>query len=232
VTQPVAVLYARRDSVYKGLPQCDVYDRDRDARNYRGWFPAIAHPPCRGWSRMRYFAKPDAGELELGPLAVEQVRAFGGVLEHPVGSLLWRVCNLPAPGKGDAFGFTFPISQSWFGHRAEKRTLLYISGIEPSQLPPFPLSIDLPSFTVSTSAKAYRKAWKREIPKRERDSTPPVLAEWLVHTAQRVYVNAHTPETPPRPNLCSRVLCDGEPCGLQPPCPDCGLALHDMPEGD
>lgn len=24
---------------------------------------------------------------------------------------------------------------------------------------------------------------------------------------------------------------NGEPCGLKPPCPDCGLACHDVPEG-
>lgn len=32
--QQVAVLFARTDSVYKGLPGCDVYDIERDARTY------------------------------------------------------------------------------------------------------------------------------------------------------------------------------------------------------
>lgn len=30
--------------------------------------------------------------------------------------------------------------------------------------------------------------------------------------------------------LCDRMSC-GEPCNLRPPCPDCGRACHDVPEG-
>lgn len=32
----VAVLFARADSHYKALPDCDVYDMERDARTYDG----------------------------------------------------------------------------------------------------------------------------------------------------------------------------------------------------
>ena len=31
--------------------------------------------------------------------------------------------------------------------------------------------------------------------------------------------------------LCTKVLTDGKPCGLRGPCPDCGPAVHDVPEG-
>ncbi|MFY9477163.1 MAG: hypothetical protein WAQ08_05800 [Aquabacterium sp.] len=30
---------------------------------------------------------------------------------------------------------------------------------------------------------------------------------------------------------CARVMSDGKACGLTAPCPDCGMALHDVPEG-
>ena len=40
----VAVLFAREDSHYKTLPQCDVYDMARDARTYDGPHPVVAHP--------------------------------------------------------------------------------------------------------------------------------------------------------------------------------------------
>lgn len=30
---------------------------------------------------------------------------------------------------------------------------------------------------------------------------------------------------------CVRVMPSGKACGLTAPCPDCGLALHDVPEG-
>lgn len=43
----VAVLFAREDSVYKTLPECEVYDMARDARTYDGPWPVVAHPPCR-----------------------------------------------------------------------------------------------------------------------------------------------------------------------------------------
>jgi len=39
----VAVLFAREDSHYKTLPQCDVYDMARDARTYDGPHPVAAH---------------------------------------------------------------------------------------------------------------------------------------------------------------------------------------------
>ena len=48
--QTVAVLFAREDSHYKTLPQCDVYDMARDARTYDGPHPVVAHPPCRAWA--------------------------------------------------------------------------------------------------------------------------------------------------------------------------------------
>lgn len=31
--------------------------------------------------------------------------------------------------------------------------------------------------------------------------------------------------------VCERKGTDGKPCGLEPPCPDCGRACHDVPEG-
>ena len=74
----IAVLFARGDSIYKHLPGCDVYDIDRDAKNFEGVEPVVAHPPCRSWSRMRNFAKPLPGEKELAFLAIDRVRGTGG----------------------------------------------------------------------------------------------------------------------------------------------------------
>lgn len=100
----VAVLFARADSHYKVLPDCDVYDMQRDARTYDGPHPVVAHPPCRAWGRLRAFANPRPDKRNLGRLAVALVREFGGVLEHPAGSTLWSAQGLPAPGSRDAFG--------------------------------------------------------------------------------------------------------------------------------
>lgn len=50
----VAVLFARSDSVYKSIPGCDVWDINRDARNWKGGAPIVAHPPCRAWGGILY----------------------------------------------------------------------------------------------------------------------------------------------------------------------------------
>lgn len=44
MSERIAVLFARKDSVYKTMPECDVYDIDRDARTYDGPWPVVAHP--------------------------------------------------------------------------------------------------------------------------------------------------------------------------------------------
>src|SRR5208283_3687563 len=95
---PVAVLFARADSIYKTLPGCDVWDAERDALNWHGGCPLIAHPTCRAWGRLRHFAHPREGERELALWAVKMVQRWGGVLEHPVASQLWPSANLPKPG--------------------------------------------------------------------------------------------------------------------------------------
>lgn len=186
----IAVLFARSDSVYKSLPDCDVYDVERDALTWPGGAPVIAHPPCRLWGRLRKLAKAPEGERELATWAVSQVRQWGGVLEHPAGSTLWQAAQLPQPGERDGFGgFTVWISQWWFGHKADKPTWLYIYGIEPAGLPEIPYRIGEPAFVVNTSKRAGSKGHRPEISKSEREHTPLALAEWLREVALRVAEN-------------------------------------------
>lgn len=185
-----AVLFARADSVYKTIPGLDVYDAERDARTFSGRSPVIAHPPCRSWGRLRQWAKPAPGEKELAILAVEIVRRNGGVLEHPQASSLWKVARLPGPRDPlDQFGgYTIDVDQSWWGHRARKRTWLYICGIARSDLPTMPLTLGLPSHVVTNMA-GIRKGhpqWRPELSKAEREATPVRFAEWLVKLAGRI----------------------------------------------
>lgn len=138
--RPVAVLFARRDSVYKRLAGCDVWDADRDARKFAGGMPVVAHPPCRAWGQLSHFAAPREDEKDLARFAVAMVRRWGGVLEHPARSLLWDDQNLPKGQAQDEHGgWTMRCKQSDWGHRAEKATNLYIVGCLPRDLPP-PLS--------------------------------------------------------------------------------------------
>jgi hypothetical protein len=185
---PIAVLFARADSIYKSMPGCDVWDIERDALKWPGGAPIIAHPPCRAWAGLSHMAKPRVGERELALWAVDQVRKWGGVLEHSSRSRLWEEKPLPHPGLIDAWGgFTVVVPQYWFGHRAQKMTKLYIVGTSIFELPPIPLRLGIPEFVVGSSgrrADGTRSGRSREITKAEREATPPQLAEWLYQVAR------------------------------------------------
>lgn len=184
----IAVLFARSDSIYKTLPGTDVYDAERDARTWPGGVPLIAHPPCRAWGGLSFFAKPREDEKALAPWAIGQIRQFGGVLEHPGASKLWPVMGLPAPGNRqvDAFGgWTLPISQFWFGHRAEKKTLLYIVGCRPADIPDLPMKLGTATHVIGDSGRASLGNKRPEVSKAEREHTPHELALWLVELARR-----------------------------------------------
>lgn len=163
----VAALFVRSDSHYSSLG-CDCYDIHRDALTWRGGVPGVFHPPCRAWGQLRQFAKPRPGERELAIWAVDMCRKWGGVVEHPINSLLWReVGCLPFGIRDEYGGVLIPVFQSWWGHRAPKKTGLYICGPVP-QLP-------APVCTAVTTVERMCKA--------ERERTPPAFARFLVDLA-------------------------------------------------
>ncbi|WP_205710725.1 hypothetical protein [Hydrogenophaga crocea] len=193
----VAVLFARADSVYKTLPSVDVWDIERDARKWPGGCPVVAHPPCRAWGRLRAFARPRPDEKDLARWAVAQVREWGGVLEHPESSQLWVDQELPRGQKRDEFGgWTLPIHQWWWGHRAQKRTWLYIVGIEPQDIPAIPLRLGKSDCRIRLDKRRpdgthIRKGdpdYQPLLGDAEREHTPPDLAYWLVELARRTNV--------------------------------------------
>ena len=180
----VAALYVRADSHYHELPGVDCWDVIRDARRWPGGSPVIAHPPCRAWGRLRGMAKPREDEKELARIAVRQVRENGGVLEHPQASTLWADQGLWNDGQG----FTLPVSQYWFGHRAMKATWLYIVGISPRALPAMPIVLGESSHVIATGHRKGMPGWRPSVSKKEREATPPALAEWLVAVARLTHV--------------------------------------------
>jgi len=160
----VPVLFTRRNSPYLALG-CDCYDIERDALNWPGGVPLIAHPPCRSWGQLAHMAKPRPGERELALWAIDQVRKFGGVLEHPINSRLWFESGCLSWGIRDVWGgVLLPLYQSSFGHRAPKLTGLYLVGFP---VPEFP-----PPRPTSTVVERMSRA--------EREATPPDLAKFLV----------------------------------------------------
>lgn len=187
VPPSVAVLFARSDSIYKSIQGLDVFDISRDARSYRGSLPVVAHPPCRAWGRLRAFAKPRQDEKYLALFAVDTVQRCGGVLEHPEASSLWRAAGLPPPGWGqDEYGgWTLPVVQHWWGHRARKSTWLYIVGVSSRGIPDIPLVLGEASHTVGLFSGRDRATCRPEIGKAEREATPPEFARWLIDLASR-----------------------------------------------
>lgn len=189
----VAALFVRRDSIYKAMPGVDAFDFERNALSFPGGMPVVAHPPCRSWGRLRAFVTAAPGERDLAMFAVAQVRQWGGALEHPAGSTLWAAAGLPAPGQRDAFGgWTLPILQSAWGHRADKATWIYVVGIEPGDLPTIPLRLGRSTHVIAqgrtrkdgTRIRKGDAEWRPEVSKAEREHTPAALAAWLVELAR------------------------------------------------
>lgn len=168
----VAALFVRERSVYHGLHGVECFPDSRDARTFKGGMPVIAHPPCAPWGRLRHFSRRSAEERGLAVWAVDTVRKCGGVLEHPASSLLWSECGLPFPGEMDAFGFTISVSQSCFGHRADKLTWLYVCHVSPSDIPAIRPVLSGSYMEVTRLGRAAREA------------TPLAMAEWLVALAK------------------------------------------------
>lgn len=126
----VAALYVMLNGPYPellGRERC--WDEMRDAKLYEGQDPVVAHPPCGPWSRLRFMCTKQ--DPTCAPRAVAQVQAFGGVLEHPAESRLWRHCRLPFPGElpDEHGGFTVLVRQVAWGHVCEKPTWLYCVGV-------------------------------------------------------------------------------------------------------
>jgi hypothetical protein len=187
----VAALFVRKDSVYHAMPGVDAWDVQRNARYFPGGMPVVAHPPCSQWGTLSHMARHDQSEKELGIIAVNAVRLNGGVLEHPKRSKLWKYMGLPAPGEdADGWGgWTLLVNQWWWGHLAEKATLLYIVGVTPDGIPPLPeVPPGKPRFICGQSGRRRdqtRTKERPEIQKRDREHTPPAFAAWLVELARR-----------------------------------------------
>lgn len=143
----IAALYVKTNGPYFGMPGVDPWDENRDARNYRGPYPVVAHPPCERWgrywsggpsARVRRLKGDDGGCFDR---ALWAVRTFGGVLEHPAHSHAWKYYRLARPERsgwweaGDGVGYICEVSQGHYGHPAQKLTWLYTSGAEGTPLP-------------------------------------------------------------------------------------------------
>jgi hypothetical protein len=187
MSSTVAALYIDPRGPYPRMDGVDCWDEQRDARAYEGPHPVVAHPPCGPWGRLRHMSH--GGAKDCAPLAVEQVRKFGGVLEHPAGSLLWPECGLPLPGElPDAHGgVTIEVEQVRWGHVARKKTWLYLVGVRDAGRNPPPRN---PTHWIAGARRRTKRGGGVCPPgikfcsAEQRRRTPPAFAEWLVALAR------------------------------------------------
>lgn len=165
----IPVLFTNSHSNYNLFDCFDTYDLERNAFTYYGRNPVIAHPPCRLFSRLRAFSTAHIKEKQCAFFSLSKVREFGGILEHPRSSTLWKTGNFNLSGEIDNYGgFLRSVNLSWFGFPAEKKTMLYFVGLTPGQLPQLPLSLLAPTHIISSSSSGRLP----EIKKNERSTTP------------------------------------------------------------
>lgn len=190
----IAALYIDPRGPYpRMLGTSSCWDRERDARTYAGPHPIVAHPACGPWGRLHHLYKGSEGGPELALCGVDQVREWGGVLEHPADSKLWRARRLPRPGDPpDAWGgYTIRVNQSDFGHVARKPTWLYLVGV-PVHLSSWRPPPREPTHWIG-GGRGHDGKVRGAVPPgikvcsaEQRRRTPRMFAEWLVFLAENV----------------------------------------------
>lgn len=139
----IAALYVDGKGCYADLDGVECWDEKRDARLYAGPWPVVAHPPCTRWCRLAGLVEArwghkrgeDDGCFEA---ALNAVRTWGGVLEHPAYTDAWAAFGLVAPPTGGGWvrslicgGWACYVEQQRYGHAARKATWLYYHGYVP-----------------------------------------------------------------------------------------------------
>jgi hypothetical protein len=200
----VAALFVDSLGVYPGLVR-DWWDETRDAREYAGPHPVIAHPPCARWSRLSPSVFARTGKEEHRPArlggtdggcfasALASVRKYGGVLEHPAGSHAWAHHGLTRPSPDPWWENDHHASGAWvcevwqsvYGHKAPKRTWLLYCG----QRPPFELNWTRAPGTHAVAGDSRKRrrqgdAARPRLTARENLATPESFARELVRLAE------------------------------------------------
>lgn len=195
----VAALYVETGGAYFGLPNVDPWDEPRDARGYDGPWPVVAHPPCDRWhllsavnhKRWGYTINEDGGCFAA---ALEAVRKWGGVLEHPAESRAFKHHRIPEPS-GDGWQLTLDgdwvteVNQAAYGHRARKRTWLLYRGEQPP--PPLDWRDVKGSHRVGFGFPADTDRPLPRIKQDEAMATPPAFRDLLLEIARGAGMMRH-----------------------------------------
>jgi hypothetical protein len=197
----IAALFVLANGPYAGLPHVDLWDQARDARLYRGPYRVVAHPPCERWgrywhggpsARARRVKGDDSGCFAA---ALEAVRKFGGVLEHPAASSAWYAFGLKTPPRAGGWitadfegGWTCCVDQGHYGHRAQKATWLYAAHVDLPLLKwgksSNKIRLDDGFHSAEERRRAQRTGICQRLSKRERLETPEPFRDLLLSIAR------------------------------------------------
>lgn len=153
------VYFVHKYSNYIKDHRFDAFDIDRNALTTNYKLPAVYHPPCRLFSKLRSFSTAPESEKYLAHWSMYMCRVYGGIVEHPYDSQLWREYGIFDVYKVDEFGgFSIVFDQYDFGFPTRKRTRLYIVGLPISQLPAMPLRLYSPLISFESLSSKARSA--------------------------------------------------------------------------
>jgi hypothetical protein len=204
----IAALFVESHGVYSNVAHVELWDKTRDARSYTGPWPVVAHPPCERWghyatggpkAKRRFVVGDDAGCFAA---ALEAVRRYGGVLEHPEASKAWQYFGILKPPFDGGWvagdwqgGWTCCLDQGHYGHRAQKTTWLYACHI----IPPFlrwgrsrgkawiGTGFNRPGAFAAAKAAGWVYNPLNNLSKKERIATPVLFRDVLVTIARSCY---------------------------------------------
>lgn len=213
---PVAALFVETDGCYFGVLGVDPWDIKRDARNYSGPHPVVAHPPCQLWGRFAAINFKRWGGEHNRPgndggcflSGLSSVIKFGGVLEHPKASNAFLAYQIQKPSgigwkeitpkdkpffNGGKIVFTprvwvCEVWQSAYGHKTAKATWLLYSG----RNRPFDLDWSRPDGThqIGFHDQRGKARNKPTISGKAASATPVAFRDVLIRLARQARPNA------------------------------------------
>jgi hypothetical protein len=192
----IAALFVDERGCYADLDDVEAWGTRRDARRYTGPYPVVAHPQCARLGRF-WFGGPrkergaDGGCFRS---ALQAVRYFGGVLEHPAASSAWEAFGLNTPPRAGRWvsadwqgGWTCCVDQGHYGHAGQKATWLYAVGVDLPSLTwgKAPRRIELPDGeTPEQRRRRVRTGTVQKLSKRQRAATPIPFRDLLLSMAR------------------------------------------------
>lgn len=186
----IAALFVADNGPYVGIEGVDAWTESRDARLYPGPHPVVAHPPCERWGRYARKYGRIGQDDACFESAVNAVRRFGGVLEHPQGSLAFALFQLPVP---PSRGWSNPdkhggrsccVYQGHYGHRAPKATWLYSVGGFPELIWGKTAPRDLSHLSEQARRRAIKTGICQRLSRRQRMITPDPFRNILIEIAR------------------------------------------------